>query len=90
MNLIGWILLLYPIKLYYRRKWEGKHPGESLDVAWIRKRIDCKPIERYGRIIRCQFDRRRNLHFFLIEGSAALEWHTYQYSTTGGWQIVKG
>jgi hypothetical protein len=89
MNLIGWMLLLYPIRLYYRRKWEGKHPGDPLDIAWVKKRIDCAMIERHGKIIRCHFDHSRDRHLFLIEGTGALEWHTFEFSRSGGgWRSI--
>lgn len=86
MNLIGWILLLYLIRLYYKRKWRGKHPGDPLDIAWIKKRIDCSDIEKNGTVIRCHFENGR--HYFLVQGSDALEWHTYAFDKRTGWHLT--
>lgn len=85
MNLICWILLLYFVRLYYQRKWRGKHPGDPLDLAWIKKRIDCSWMR--GDILSCHFERPNQLAFLVQEGDT-LEWHFAQHSMRYGWAFL--
>lgn len=86
MNLIGLLLLLYTIRLYYRRKWEGKL-GAPLDLGWILKRV--RPDIGVGcTIIECRYE-KPNL-VFLAQRGDSLEWHYYAHSPMKGWHPVTG
>lgn len=84
------ILALYIRGKYHASKWEGKRTGGSLDLDWLRKHFDCKPVEQRGKIIRCQYDPRRQLHSFLVQNGTELEWYHYQWNIRkGGWNLIE-
>lgn len=85
MSAIGWLLLFVLIRSYYRRKWEGRHPGEPLDLKWIGKRIDFSDIRQRGEIISCHFEKSPRQLVFLVSDGYTLEWHFCRHSMARGW-----
>ncbi len=87
MNAFGMVLLLMLIRAYYRRKWQGRHSGDPLDLAWISKRIDLAPIRRRGEIINCFFEKSTQAIVFLVMEGDTLEWHFARHNMRTGWAI---
>lgn len=87
MNAFGLVLLLVLIRSYYRRKWEGRHSGDPLDLAWICKRIDTAPIRQRGEIISCHFEKSNRALVFLVQEGNTLEWHFARHNMRTGWAI---
>lgn len=83
MTGIGLLLLFALVRTYYRRKWEGSHTGDPLDLSWIRRRIDCSEIERCGQIVNCYYENPRLV--FLVQSAETLEWHFRQHTMSRGW-----
>jgi hypothetical protein len=87
MNMLAFLLLLYPIRLYYQRKWEGKRPGDELDIEWVCKRV--KFCIARGRVIKCVYDRPRKTHGFLVQDGVQLEWHFRRFDPFKGWVVAE-
>lgn len=85
MNAFGLVLLLVVIRAYYRRKWHGKYPGDPLDIAWIRRRIDCSAFN--GEILSCHFEKPNQL-VFLVQETDVLEWRVCRHDLAHGWTFL--
>jgi hypothetical protein len=83
MTGIGLLVVFALIRAYYRRKWEGAHPGAPLNLGWIKKRIDCSQLR--GEILSCHYEKARREHVFLVQDGPTLEWHIARHSWARGW-----